>query len=66
MPKPDSAHTSRLTVGSVGLYLALDLYGRDCVIDPGTFYTTATVAIPAADVETFREMERQRCYDAGY
>lgn len=54
-------------VGSIGLIVAIRLFGVECVVDAGTWTTPATVIIPEDDHFDFKELEKEQItlYKAG-
>lgn len=47
-----------IEVGTIGLVVAIKLYGHDCVVSYGDSVRCAIVNIPPDDVVCFRELVR--------
>jgi len=47
-------------VGTIGLVVAMRLFGIECVVDAGTWSTLATVLIPEDDHLDFKQLEQEQ------
>ena len=45
-----------LRTGSVGLNIAIELFGRDCIVDVGDWLTPARILIPRSDAGAYSEL----------
>jgi hypothetical protein len=50
---------TKLSLGTLGLCLAVRLYGMDCVLSCGDWTTPGVIEIPTEDVPTFNELLRE-------
>lgn len=51
-----------LEFGTVGLQVAVGLYGQECVVSMGDHYTSGVVEVPDGDVDVVMSMVKEAMF----
>lgn len=55
----DAKQTTDRRAGTVGIVLALWIYGNDAVVNIGDWLTPGIIRIPVDDIDAFANLERE-------